>query len=118
HGVLQDLDGDPDMPIHRMYKYGAMAPKHYLATAGFADVIEKDGPVRAYFVASSGPDRTYTATGTLMVPSIPVSTTAAQIYDPTNGTVSYGDIWRVGGVMLPPGGWGGNFMHLVARSGA
>jgi hypothetical protein len=39
---------------------------------------------------------------------------SAQFYDPTNGTVTYGDIYRVGGNAFPgDGNWGGIFFELA-----
>jgi prepilin-type N-terminal cleavage/methylation domain-containing protein len=74
---------------------------------GFVDVIgamtgENAKPVMwmAFF---AGPDRTYDAIGSLLTQTDP-AVISSQFYDPTNGTVSYGEIWRAGGTI--PGGVG------------
>ncbi len=72
-------------------------------------------PGRSWVTQSGGPDRTRIAIGGILANSLSVEI-ADILYDATNGTVSFGDIFRVGG---HPGGesvYGGGFMLGVLRS--
>jgi prepilin-type N-terminal cleavage/methylation domain-containing protein len=110
-GIYTDQTGDPDRPRIVDYKYGAIKTDAGHG-GGFANVAPEK-PV-AWIVYSAGPDRAYTAPRTLMESTDP-PLVSAQFYDPTNGTASYGDVWRAGGQLQPGfGGWGGEFYRQIA----
>ena len=113
-GTLVDQTGDGDLPRILEFKYGSIKMGAG-PSAGYANT----GPEKpvAYQVYCAGPDRGFVAPGSLM-PLQDYPAVSAQFYDPTNGTVSYGDIWRVGGSAFPgAGNWGGVFFELAkARS--
>jgi len=82
------------------------------AGRSFTDVLNATGmPSNTYELESDGPDHNDDTGGTGTAPATgsypwPANTSVANlvnaIYDPTNGTVSRGDIFRTGG-MVPPG---------------
>jgi general secretion pathway protein G len=74
---------------------------------------------RSWLVGSGGPDRIKIAIGGVL-DNFSADDTQLILYDTTNGTISYGDIWRVGG---SPGGdsdgsgaYGGGFFQGVQRN--
>lgn len=88
---------------NRYYKYAAIAFEN--AGAVTAEVNQSGGSTdkanACYFVYSSGPDNTKTelrGSGILGTLSATIDQAAANnVYDPTNGTVSKGDVYRAGG---------------------
>ena len=75
-------------------------------------------PGRSWCTQSGGPDRTRIAIGGILDNS-PAVEIVDILYDATNGTVSFGDIFRVGGQFGGDGGssgaYGGGFSAGVAR---
>ena len=113
HGTFVDQHGDPDFPRIGDYKYGAIK-----MDAGIGGGFANEWPEKpvAWIVYSGGPDRAYAGPSTMML-SLDPPTVSAQFYDPTNGTVSYGDIWRAGGQLQAGyGGWGGQFCRQIAAA--
>jgi type II secretory pathway pseudopilin PulG len=110
-GLFADQTSDPDRERIVEYKYGAVKADAGNG-GGFANTAPEH-PV-AWIAYCAGPDRTYVAPRRMME-SLDPATVSAQFYDPTNGTVSYGDIWRAGGQTQPGiNGWGGEFFRQVA----
>ncbi|MBX7247172.1 MAG: prepilin-type N-terminal cleavage/methylation domain-containing protein [Candidatus Sumerlaeaceae bacterium] len=112
-GDYTDQLGDPDRVRILDYKYGAIKSDAGNG-GGFANVAPEK-PV-AWLVYSAGPDKAYSGTSTLMTSYDP-EVVSAHFYDPTNGTVSYGDVWRGGG-RLQPGinAWGAVFFRQLASA--
>jgi len=52
---------------------------------------------RAWLLHSAGPDSTYHNLGGVLANDREIDNTIGLIYDPTNGTVSFGSVYRVGG---------------------
>jgi type II secretion system protein G len=98
-GTKVNVGSDGNKPLHSMIKYGATRRD----SGSFADTVDLDGPAKMYFLYSSGPDRGYDAMAAIMQIT-EAGAISAQFYDPTNGTISYGDIWRPGSSAGPPGG--------------
>jgi prepilin-type N-terminal cleavage/methylation domain-containing protein len=82
------------------------------------------GPSRSWLTSSGGPDRITIAIGGVLA-NFSGDDTQLIIYDPTNGTVSFGDIWRVGGQSggnptpragTPPDPYGGGFHAGIERN--
>jgi prepilin-type N-terminal cleavage/methylation domain-containing protein len=116
--TIEQVAGDGDMPLHHRLKYGAMNPHDAVSDEGFADVVDVDGPAPRFILYSSGPDGSYTAPKTIMQQAQQVSSLiSCQFYDPTNGTASFGDVWRVGGAPLSPDGWGSEFWRQASHFG-
>jgi len=66
---------------------------------GLQDVSSPTERARWYWVLqSNGPDLTYINMGGFFNSSAPVSACVKAFYDPTNGTVSRGSIFRLGGI--------------------
>jgi hypothetical protein len=64
---------------------------------------------------SAGPDLGFTSMGTVMTLQDEM-VISGLFYDPTNGTVSYGDLWRSGGADIGnPGAnmWGKTFFPIL-----
>lgn len=97
--------------VHWLLKYGSIDPAPDQET-GFANNTAGEVP-RAWVLCSGGPDRNYPGMGTMMKRSQPTSVPCAQIYDPTNGTDSFGDIYRVNPAGISSDGFAGRFMQLV-----
>jgi prepilin-type N-terminal cleavage/methylation domain-containing protein len=111
-GTYADWTGSPRLVRFLEYKYGATKANAGPST-GFADVTGTNEKAVAYMLSCSGPDRAFSAPSTLMT-STDYAVVSAHFYDPTNGTVSFGEIWRVGGMAYPAGGnWGGVFYSLA-----
>ena len=111
HGTFTDQTADPDRDRIVEYKYGAIK-----ADAGNGGGFANQAPEHpvAWIAYCAGPDRVYVAPRRLME-SLDPPTVSAQFFDPTNGTVSYGDIWRAGGQMQAGvNGWGGEFFRQLA----
>jgi len=89
---------DPSLISTRVYKYALFND------TGFA---QSNDPVRGkwYYLESAGPDRFFhNMSGILLYIGNNTSLVGRLIYDPTNGTVSNGSIWRVGGQKTPYSG--------------
>ncbi len=57
-----------------------------------------DHTARAWLLHSAGPDSTYHNLGGVLANDYEIEDDIGLIYDPTNGTVSFGSIYRVGGM--------------------
>ncbi|GAB4313636.1 MAG: hypothetical protein Kow0059_04910 [Candidatus Sumerlaeia bacterium] len=68
----------------------------------------QDRSARAWLLHSAGPDSVYHNLGGILANNGPadVGCTINLIYDPTNGTVSFGSIYRMGGMAQASGGSG------------
>lgn len=82
---------DPNLLSTRVYKYGLYG------TNGMARAVDTERG-KWYYIESSGPDRFFhNMSGVLYSMAGNSPMVGRLIYDPTNGTVSNGSIWRVGG---------------------
>jgi prepilin-type N-terminal cleavage/methylation domain-containing protein len=103
-----------NIPLPSFFKYAALSPTQ---TSGFADVegLATDGPPKIWITIGAGPGRSYPAMGSLFTePSnSDKPTLIAQFYDPTNGTVSYGYIFRTGGQGSASTAYAGGFLSVV-----
>ena len=101
----------PDAFLYRTYLYFSSCPSSAPADrSGHVRVVGGDGAAaRAWCLYSAGPMRAYINMGGV----IAVATRAYSfdlLYDPTNGTVSFGNIYKVGGETGP----GDNFFGALA----
>ncbi len=62
------------------------------------------GKAQAWLLHSAGPDSTYINLGGILANDTDVDGPIQLIYDPTNGTVSFGSIFRAGGMKYGDGG--------------
>ncbi len=69
-----------------------------------------------YILQSNGPDLTYLNLSGLLQSSSAEVNTIRNIYDPTNGTVSRGSVFRIGGVTTGDGNYGGAFFSAVSKT--
>ncbi len=106
HGVASIGNDDE---AESSYKYVALANSG--ATVARALVNTNVPASSAYSVWSCGPDGTKTGLKDteLLSKTATVAACLANMYDPTNGTISNGDIFRVGGSSPGLGNWGGAF---------
>lgn len=111
-GSYSEMTSDVNYPLYKFLKYHAMGnDREILAT-----VDAKIPPVpRAFVLSASGPSRTYANLATLFSPTISNKTILDQIYDPTNGTISYGYIFRTGGEKFYDGYYAGNFLNVMEK---
>jgi len=61
------------------------------------DPFSLGGPALAYIMQSAGPDLNYYNLGGIIANDREIDTPINLIYDPTNGTISFGSIYRTGG---------------------
>jgi prepilin-type N-terminal cleavage/methylation domain-containing protein len=105
---------DPGNERIRLLKYFTPIP------TGLADVqsIGTGSPEKAshyFIVLSNGPDQIYPNMSGLLRSNTTEPAIAAHTYDPTNGTVSFGDISRIGGVPTGEGNYGGPYFATHSR---
>ncbi len=102
---------DVNTPLYRFIKY---------ATPGLTFLQDVENPddkaLWGFVLFSSGPDLIRPNTSGLFNPSATSAAVANNIYDPTNGTVSTGDIWRTGGISTGVGNYGGQFFDTVSAA--
>jgi len=120
---------DPDAIENRVYKYGLWSPE---GNGGLAlpnhSASDRDVVGHWFHLESAGPDRHYHALSGLLFntlastdPGTPSPLLGRLVYDPTNGTVSDGSIFRVGGQKAPNEEGGSNvstmqFFDLVTQT--
>jgi len=105
-----------DGPQFRTFTYQSWDPiSRCTPTAG--SYGEGPRPARSWLLQSVGPDRTYINMGGVL-DSFTSDDTQLLLYDPTNGTVSFGGVFRVGGQPTgePPETYGGGFLIGVLRN--
>jgi prepilin-type N-terminal cleavage/methylation domain-containing protein len=102
----------PDrLALQKAIKYGAIAVgQNQTGVGNFADTGNAaadpaNEKAKSWLLYSTGPDKLWAGTNGIMS-STQDNTVLAQFYDSTNGTASYGDIWRAGG-QTPAGTQGG-----------
>lgn len=100
--------GDSNDFLYRFIKYAAPTP------FGLADVDNDSEVAQWYFVLiSAGPDTIYPNVSGLLRSESTEQAILRHTYDPTNGTVSEGHIWRVGGQTTGNGNYGGPFYRVI-----
>ncbi len=87
------------------YIYQAVGEAGRIQTTsdGFGDPW--DGKASQFFLHSAGPDGAYHNLGGVLANDDEIDGPILLIYDPTNGTVSFGSIYRVGGSPLGGGSY-------------
>jgi type II secretion system protein G len=122
-GLSPSGDGDAlNADIAKLYKYSAVGVNAQGITA-FANNDETQNPpdkASFYFVLHGcGPDGIYRNPGGLMDVAATDRAVANNIYDATNGTVSDGTIYRLGGTSsgTPGVDYGARFFEVVSRIG-
>jgi hypothetical protein len=114
-GIYTDQNSDGDRIRILEYKYGAVKKDSGVSGSFANDFTEKP---TAWIVFSSGPDKQYTAMESVMTMQPTDSNICSGLfYDPTNGTVSFGDIWRGGGQTWPGANLaGGEFFRQLLQN--
>jgi prepilin-type N-terminal cleavage/methylation domain-containing protein len=104
-----------ELPQERYFKYMAGLPGNGTPVSAFWDAPHK--AVYYYVVYSVGPDlvKTQLAGTGLLSSSATPEATVNNVYDPTNGTISTGDIWRVGGESTGQGNAGWAFFEGLRK---
>ncbi len=111
--ALWSTSGSPDNPmtisqeelrIQRFYGYTARDDEGTVGTKGAPD-NDSDSEFTAWWILqATGPDRLRCSIGG-MITAGDKDKFMTRIYDPTNGTVSWGSIYRSGGSPVGPGCW-------------
>ena len=113
-------DSDPDNPdITKFYKYTTVGTDE-TGAAVFADVEDTLERATFYYVLHGcGPDGIYRNPSGLMQPAATANAISNNVYDATNGTVSDGTLYRLGGVSpgQPGSDYGARFFEVVSRIG-
>jgi prepilin-type N-terminal cleavage/methylation domain-containing protein len=91
---------------HEIEYWGCNNRRTALASTAAGDLIENrlgggEPRVMWYFLRSAGPDCDVNAEGAGYETWLAPDDFVAYIYDPTNGTLSFGEIFRVGGEVAP-----------------
>jgi prepilin-type N-terminal cleavage/methylation domain-containing protein len=99
-------------PFYRLYFYHSTSRNNRATFANVTGAAPNDTIARAYVLQSAGPDlisinmggvlanlsgSAADVNGTFTPPASPQGYAANLFYDPTNGTISFGDIYRAGG---------------------
>jgi type II secretory pathway pseudopilin PulG len=105
----------PDGRPIKLYWYSA---RNQRVSAVWLENTLQNGDPSWWFLQSSGPDRKFNYVEDMLNSirsdtSLNRSMCARLIYDPTNGTTSYGGIWHFGGD--PSGCWGSSFYYVAAK---
>lgn len=118
-----NIQGTPDngdnaelvngQPIPHFIKYLSLR-QNPTNTAGLAAITTNNvpQPAKSWVVFSAGPALTYphcekAFETTSQTPEV----VSSQFYDPTNGTVSYGCVWRFGGSSIDPRSYAGEYFR-------
>ncbi len=91
---LPVLDDDPE---RIWYKYSARDHRGTVGTLGRPDYDRWSGSTDWFLLQSTGPDRTRFTLGQGGINPNEPENFLSSIYDPTNGTISRGSIYRAGG---------------------
>jgi prepilin-type N-terminal cleavage/methylation domain-containing protein len=107
-----------DSTGHALPNYYWYTSRNMQDSAVWGQTTAHDIDPKWWFLQSAGPDAKYNFVYYMlnsMRDDTPLNRTncARLVYDPTNGTTSYGGIWRVGG--LPSGCWGSSFYYAAAK---
>jgi prepilin-type N-terminal cleavage/methylation domain-containing protein len=101
------LDIAPDEPVAQLNSYIYQAwNKDSRAQTESDSYSSDDEKARAWLLHSAGPDSTYHNLGGVLANNTidDLNCTINLMYDPTNGTVSFGSVYRVGGQASTSGG--------------
>lgn len=109
-GTYSDMEDDLNFKLYQYVKYHAMGLDRDILATVDANIPPKP---QAYVLSASGPTRAYANLGTLFTSTVSKPTILDQIYDPTNGTMSYGYIFRTGGQVFNEGYYAGNFLSVM-----
>ncbi len=93
-------------------------PYNYFAPGpdGLQDVLTVgDRAIWYWGLQSIGPDQTYLNMSGLLRSNTTTRAIAANVYDPTNGTISRGSIFRIGGATTGFGNYGGPFYSVIQQ---
>lgn len=106
---------DPDPNEENVwYKYSARDAAGTVGTVGPPDFDPNSEQVEWWILQSSGPDRIRCALGQNLIDPDEPEKLLSRIYDPTNGSVSRGSIYRIGGT--PTGERGPLAFELLGRA--
>jgi len=104
------LDDDPE---RIWYKYSAQDYRGTVGTLGRPDYDRWSSNTEWFILQSSGPDQTRFTLGSGGINPRSPENFLSTIYDPTNGTISRGSIYRAGGT---PTGVGSFAFSMVAQA--
>ncbi|MGF1572921.1 MAG: prepilin-type N-terminal cleavage/methylation domain-containing protein [Sumerlaeia bacterium] len=107
---------DANFPLARFYSYSTPGLRGANPTGGLQDVENATEKANYFFtLASASPVAHVYNLGNLYNPAATEAAVMNNMYDPTNGTVSVGGIFRVNGVSTGPGNYGGTFFDVATR---
>jgi type II secretion system protein G len=119
-GTINSTDGsftpspttvDPNRQLTRYLQY---------FTPGFGGLQDVEAPAERakwfFVLASAGPDLIYPNPGGIFATATLDRAVCNNIYDPTNGTTSRGDVYRIGGTTTGMGNYGAMFFKVVSEA--
>lgn len=97
------------------YKYFAGDPD--VGQFGLLALVDRpDTAARSWWILCSvGPDRIYPNMGGLLRSDTTTAAISNHVYDPTNGTVSFGSVFRTGGTITGEDRYGGPFVNRISQ---
>lgn len=102
-GTYIDIPAE-EVEIMKYYGYSGRDDLGSVGTVGTPDNdTNSPGGVKWYILQSSGPDRVRCTLGSSVLTYGTPDAFSIRIYDATNGTVSFGSVYRVGGSPIGPG---------------
>ncbi len=123
-GVISPVDGSIQGPFAlpadqfeaaQYYKYYAGDPE--VGQFGLLALVDRPNTsARHWWILNSvGPDQIYPNMGGLLRTDTTDAAVANHVYDPTNGTLSFGSIYRVGGTVTGGDRYGGPFIRRISQ---
>ncbi len=124
-GVINPSDGSIQGPFNlpadqleaaQYYKYYAGDPDAPGQFGLLALVDRPETTARTWWIVNSvGPDQIYPNMGGLFRTDATSAAIANHVYDPTNGTISFGSIFRMGGTTTAGDRYGGPFVSQISQ---
>jgi len=115
-GTINSIDGsyNPSPMVTTLNKIYDESIKYMTpGPTGLQDVENPAEKAKWFFVLfSCGPDQIYPNLGGIFATATTPQAVSNNIYDATNGTVSRGDIYRIGGVTTGSTPTGNNYGHI------
>jgi prepilin-type N-terminal cleavage/methylation domain-containing protein len=109
-GVIESIVGSENYYLYQYMKYAAFS-----SGAGSTYILFNQGRGDTFVLICAGPSRVCTSlVGPYFYdPGVPEPLVIGEIYDPTNGTVSHGSIFRVGGAVIDRTKPAGRFVAIL-----
>lgn len=107
---------EEELAIMKYYGYSARDEEGTVGTWGPPDSdTNSPGGTKWWILQASGPDKTRCTLGSTVLTAGDKEKFLNRIYDPTNGTVSFGSVYRAGGAPIGPGSFAFDFIQAANK---